>query len=707
MTVTCIDLEWTITRKTWLSETSGKKQDYIDNSPYYPDNKLVSAGYKTSDGEEDYLFFHHKHLLPSALPKMKVIDNKVQLQNILDKTTLLVAYHAASDLTWLRESGFTYEGRIYDPMSFEYITSYGMKTPLSLKAVLEKHKLEAKSDVLSEYFAKGKNTDEIPPDELEEYGRQDVKTLALLYNHQKTLFGLDAEKIGSTRNILRLTNDFLPVAVDMARAGIRIDTKRLLDIEKEYRSELSSINTRILEMIKESMGATPINTDSPEQLSQVFYGLKVKDKTKWAETFNIGTELKNGVNKKKHSPHFNFREFFYIIKDQTEPLYKTKAARCMDCLGNGTTLALKKDGSTGKAKRVCKACNRAGVIYTNTNEPAGFGMMPPGPEFASTGGFSAGSDAIAVLSNNPDLRPDAREFIKLIERRNAISMYLSTFVEGIQKQLHAGYLNMEYNQYVTATGRLSSRFHNLPKGRTFPIKEAIISRFDNGRILNVDFAQLEFRAAATLADDPVAILDILNKVDVHTNTAKALCDAGQDTDRDGAKAHTFKPLYGGTSGTEAEKAYYEWFLARYAKIRDWQTMLGDMALTRKYTQSPSGRIYAFPYTKRNPNNGRVSGFTQIANYQVQGFGFDIVMACIVELYNRIKHMKSKLIMTIHDSVVLDVHPDEETEIVFTVKNVLDDVRQIVYNRFSYELKLPLAYDLSIGKTWGNQHKIEI
>lgn len=703
MTVTCIDGEWTITKKSWTSETSGKVQEYIDNTPYCPENKLVSIGYQTSDGDKEYIFFHHKHFL--NIHGIELAYRKKKLQDVLDKTTLLVAYHAASDLTWLRESGFKYDGAVYDPLAFEYISSFGMKTPLSLKAVLEKHNLPSKEDVLSKYYAEGKNTDEIPIDILEKYGINDVDTLVLLFNRQKELFGWD-EKIKSIKPILRLTNEFLPVAVDMARSGIKIDIPKLLLIEKNYRKELAEIQTKLLIKIKEVMGATPINVDSPEQLSHVFYSRKILDKQSWAQLFNIGTEMKNGVSKKKHAPTMTSRKLFSILQTETAPLKKTKAFKCEDCHGSGYTTPLKKDGSVGKARRICKACQKEGVIYQELDEEAGFGIYPPGARFATSGGFATSSDAIEIILKDPSTTEEARNFLSLIERRNAISMYLSTFIEGIQKYLHAGYLNMEYNQYVTATGRLSSRFHNLPKGKTFPIKEAFISRFEGGKIVNIDFAQLEFRVAATLANDAQAIQDILNKIDVHTNTMNALCDAGEPTDRDGAKSRTFKPLYGGSTGTDAEKIYYEWFLNRYSGIETWQTSLGDQALTRKYTQSPSGRIYAFPYTKMQ-GNGRVSGFTQIANYQVQGFGFDIVMACIVELAAVLKGMRAIPIMTIHDSVVLDVHPDELQKVLILAKNTLDNVKEIVHNKFNYELKVPLAYDISIGSSWGNQMKLEI
>ncbi len=108
-------------------------------------------------------------------------------------------------------------------------------------------------------------------------------------------------------------------------------------------------------------------------------------------------------------------------------------------------------------------------------------------------------------------------------------------------------------QCITATGRLSSRnpnFHNMPRSGTFPVPAAIVSRFENGKILEGDYSQLEFRVAAFLSQDQQAMEDVNNNVDVHAYTAEVIGVSRQD-----AKAHTFKPLYGGTTGTEAERRY--------------------------------------------------------------------------------------------------------------------------------------------------------
>ena len=80
----------------------------------------------------------------------------------------------------------------------------------------------------------------------------------------------------------------------------------------------------------------------------------------------------------------------------------------------------------------------------------------------------------------------------------------------------------------------------------FPVKKVFVSRFDGGLVMEADFAQLSFGLLPTLSQDEVAIEEVSTGFDVHAYTAKVITDAGQPTNRQDAKAHTFAPLYGAT-----------------------------------------------------------------------------------------------------------------------------------------------------------------
>ena len=157
-------------------------------------------------------------------------------------------------------------------------------------------------------------------------------------------------------------------------------------------------------------------------------------------------------------------------------------------------------------------------------------------------------------------------------------------------------LHPKFSQTNVVTGRLSCsdpNFQNIPRGDKLPIKRVIQSRFDNGEIIGMDFAQLEFRVAAFLSQDSQAMQDILEGVDVHQNTANVIGCNRQD-----AKAHTFKPLYGGMSGIDMKKKYYSYFRKRYKGITSWQETTEDTAIATSFVTLPSGRQYYFEGIKR-------------------------------------------------------------------------------------------------------------
>ena len=214
--------------------------------------------------------------------------------------------------------------------------------------------------------------------------------------------------------------------------------------------------------------------------------------------------------------------------------------------------------------------------------------------------------------------------------------------------------------------------------------------------MEMDFSQLEFRTAVFLAQDVQGMKDIQNKVDIHQFTADVIGVSRQD-----AKGHTFKPLYGGMSGTDSEKKYYKEFLVKYKDIAKWHDRLQSDAINYKVVSLPSGREYAFPYAKRMPW-GSASNSTQIKNYPVQGFATaDIVpLTCIAIDKLMVKNkVKSLMINTIHDSVLIDVYPGEENIIGTIVKDGANDVIPMMKDYYDIDFNIPLDTEVKLGYNW--------
>jgi DNA polymerase-1 len=244
---------------------------------------------------------------------------------------------------------------------------------------------------------------------------------------------------------------------------------------------------------------------------------------------------------------------------------------------------------------------------------------------------------------------------------------------------------------------------NMPRGGTFPVKRVFVSRWEGGKILEADFAQLEFRTAAYLSQDETAIKEIEDGFDVHSYTAKIITDAGQKISRQEGKAHTFAPLYGATGfgRTTAEATYYKQFTEKYKGITSWHSNLAKEVMNTGKITTPSGRQFSFPDVKRK-RDGSVTYFTQIKNYPVQSFATaDIVPLILNTIHSRLKWWKCKscVVNTVHDSIVIDVHPNEVQFILSIIKQVNEDMTAIINTHFDIMLNVPLLLEAKIGDNW--------
>tara|TARA_R100000657_G_C4679620_1_gene127343 strand:- start:1857 stop:2594 length:738 start_codon:yes stop_codon:yes gene_type:complete len=236
----------------------------------------------------------------------------------------------------------------------------------------------------------------------------------------------------------------------------------------------------------------------------------------------------------------------------------------------------------------------------------------------------------------------------------------------------------------------------MPRGGTFPVRQCIVSRWDGGKILEGDYAQLEFRVAGFLADDDQIYADVKNNVDVHSFTAKIL-----GVSRQVAKADTFKPLYGGVLGTPKQMQYYRAFKEKYNGVTRWHRQLINEALETRHVTLPSGRSYYFPNTERMPS-GSVSNATAIKNYPVQGFATaDLLPISLIKLDEllTIRNLKSIICNTVHDSIVLDVYPDEEEMAIETLKDAMLCLPEETQRRYGVRYDMPIGIELKMGNNW--------
>jgi DNA polymerase I-like protein with 3'-5' exonuclease and polymerase domains len=306
-----------------------------------------------------------------------------------------------------------------------------------------------------------------------------------------------------------------------------------------------------------------------------------------------------------------------------------------------------------------------------------------------------------------------REFARL---NAALTKCLNKFTDCINETAD-NILTAAMNQAITVTQRLSSsgknykaQFQNFP--RIF--KPLFCARRKGWFIGEIDQAQLEYRVAVFLGQDEAGLQDILDGVDSHKLTAEKVWPEKcrvldfKSTEfkalRTEAKSRTFKPLYGGQSGTKDEVRYYKWFTEKHKGITKKQAEWKASAVNTGKVTIPSGLTFYFPGTKVL-DDGYITNSTNICNYPVQSFATaDIVPIGVTYQWHlmRVARLESFLVNTVHDSSIGEVHPDE-VEIYTEIGEYAHVDRVYNYLKVVYDVdfNVPLEIEAEYGTHWAN------
>ncbi len=301
------------------------------------------------------------------------------------------------------------------------------------------------------------------------------------------------------------------------------------------------------------------------------------------------------------------------------------------------------------------------------------------------------------------LRPTTRrqkEFLALRLRRShlskAITTYLERFVEALRSS--QGVLHGKFNQAVVQTGRLSGNLQQIPRD----FKKLFSARREGWLMGEGDFPQLEFRAAVFLGDDDAGRESVANGEDVHAFTASVIGVSRQD-----AKEHTFKPLYGGQSGTPSEKRYYKAFKEKYSGVAETQEKWKLEVLKSKELVLPTGHRFYWPDTAMD-SRGYVKNTTNICNYPVQYFATaEIAPIASFMLWHHMKAYKmlSFIVNCIHDSTITELNPEErELYKKLIVQAYTEDVYWYLKKVYNIDFDVALGCDIKIGPFWGEPEK---
>jgi DNA polymerase-1 len=322
--------------------------------------------------------------------------------------------------------------------------------------------------------------------------------------------------------------------------------------------------------------------------------------------------------------------------------------------------------------------------------------------------------------------------IETVLRWRRLSKLHGTYVTGVRdkyrtKRGDRDYLSTTFRQDVVETNRLSSQAPNLQNQPSKPdpddphpiplelnTKRQFVSRFEGGRFMEADLSQAEIRVAAMLSNDQGMLDAIMSEQDTHTAMAAILLDKPYTEvtklERHQCKRLTFLILYGGGANTlsrqlEITKDQAKRLIADYFQAfnqLDFYINRKKMEVKRDlFLQSPFGfrRRFRAPANWNTWDGWRIE--RQAWNFLVQNTAACILYCALIKLHRTMEErkLKSKLVLTVHDSIGIDCHPDEVDIMAALAKECMEHPDT---ERYGVELSVPMEADIEVGETWGDK-----
>ncbi len=324
-------------------------------------------------------------------------------------------------------------------------------------------------------------------------------------------------------------------------------------------------------------------------------------------------------------------------------------------------------------------------------------------------GFSTDVGVLETLRNEHPIIEHMLEYRQL-------SKLKSTYVDALPALINhrTGRVHTSFNQTIAATGRLSSSDPNLQNipirteiGRS--IRGAFIPGEKNSMIVSADYSQIELRVMAHISGDEGLAEAFRSREDVHATTAaKVFGVSPKEVSRDmrrKAKEVNFGIMYGiGPFGlatrleitqTEAKEIITRYF-ERFPKVKQYINDTIGTARERGYVETLLGRRRYLPDLNSHNHNLRQNAERQAINMPIQGTAADMIKLAMINIDRAFtkSHLKTQMLLQVHDELVFELKKDEETE-----------VRRLVTKHMqeSLELNVPIEVEIGVGKNWLEAH----
>jgi len=299
----------------------------------------------------------------------------------------------------------------------------------------------------------------------------------------------------------------------------------------------------------------------------------------------------------------------------------------------------------------------------------------------------------------------------LIEYRS-LAKLKSTYCDGLKAVINpkTGRIHSVFTQTVTVTGRISStepNMQNIPTrtelGRE--LRRMFIAGSDDYILTDADYSQIELRVLAHIADDPVMIRAFLDEEDIHTVTASQVfgvpVEEVTQSQRSSAKAVNFGIVYGiGEFSLSQDlkipigeaKRYIANYLEKYSGVREYMSSIKEKARDEGMVKTLMNRVRYIPELKSSNYNLRAFGERVALNTPIQGSAADIIKLAMVRVHKRLNDegLKSRLILQVHDELIVETHRDEQDKVAEILKTEMEN---------AMELRVPLVADMECGFSW--------
>jgi len=320
-------------------------------------------------------------------------------------------------------------------------------------------------------------------------------------------------------------------------------------------------------------------------------------------------------------------------------------------------------------------------------------------------GYSTDAEVLEKLTGQHDI------IDKLLEYR-ILTKLKSTYLDGLAALIcpSTGRIHTTFNQMVTATGRLSSSEPNLQNipirteaGRK--IRELFVPGKGYDYIMSADYSQIELRILADMSGDANLIESFAQHQDVHTRTAAEVFEVPMSEVtaelRSRAKAVNFGIVYGisdyglsrdiGVSRKEAGQYIANYFI-KYHGVKEFIDAVVKEAHRQGYVTTLFGRRRYLPDINNSNFNLRSFAERTAMNTPIQGTAADIIKKAMIDVFHvlRREKLQSRILLQVHDELILEVPADEVEQVRKIVKQAMEQ---------SAELQVPLVVDVKIGKNW--------